>query len=299
MRRAVILTAIVALIFLVELIPQMVAVEANPYNYISPYIFIESPDASPWVIYQTTSIPIEVEVLPAPKTNLVDLSYILDGGPNVKLSITITETSATYFGKGTLGNLTNGYHTVTALSVDSKGNVLSESTKFLVNTTLIFPALLLSPNNTTYYSKEIPLTYTINDPKYTVFYRLDNSRQTQLTGNTTLSGLSEGQHTITAHATDHKTDTGLYSKQTANFIIDTTYPTPTPSPILPTSPTATDSTGNSISVPLSTLIVVLLVSVIIIVSLLLLLYRRRARSKELQYTPKTENQNKTEKMKIA
>ncbi len=232
-----ILTSFLVIIFLMEPLIQFGDVEANPYNYISPYLFIESPDASPWVIYQTTSIPIEVEVLPAPKTNLVELSYILDGGSNVKLSITRYETSLTCFGKGTLTNLTDGYHKVTAVSVDSKGNVLSDSTTFLVNTTLRFPALLLSPNNTTYYSKEIPLTYTINDPKYTVYYQLDDSsKQIILTGNTTLSGLSEGQHTIKAVATDLETGTGIYSKQTANFTIDTINPTPTPTPTVPEFP---------------------------------------------------------------
>ena len=234
MRRAVFaLNAILMIIFLLQPLSQMVAVEANPYNVISPYLFIESPDASPWVIYQTTSIPIEVEVLPAPNTNLVEISYILDGAPNVKLSITRYETSLTCFGKGTLNNLTDGYHKVIAVSVDSKGNVLSDSTTFLVNTTLRFPTLLLSPNNITYYSKEIPLTYTINDPKYWVYYQLDNLKQMHLTGNTTLSSLSEGQHTITAVASDHKTGTGLYSKQIANFTIDTINPSPTPTPTVP------------------------------------------------------------------
>ncbi len=234
MRRAVLaLTAVLVIVFLMVSLTQMVAVKANPwsvYTFMEPHVFIESPDASPWVIYQTTSVPIEVQVLPAPKTISVELSYILDGAPNVKLRITRYETSVTCFGKGTLSNLTNGHHKVKAVSVDSKGNVLSDSTTFLVNTTLRFPTLLLSPNNNTYYSKEIQLNYTINDPKYTVYYRLDDSRQTTLADNTTLSELSEGQHTITVHATDHKTDTGLYSKQTANFTVDTINPTPTPTP---------------------------------------------------------------------
>lgn len=104
---------------------------------------------------------------------------------------------------------------------------MSDSITFLVNTTFRFPTLLLSPNNSTYNSKEIPLTYTIDDSKYLVYYELDNSRQTRLTGNTTLSGLSEGQHTIRAFAADFMTDTGIYSKQTANFTIDTINPTPT------------------------------------------------------------------------
>ncbi len=232
MRRAIFaLTTVLVIIFLIQPLSQMVVVEANPwsvYTFSKPHVFIESPDAIPWVIYQTTSIPIEVQVLPAPKTSLVELSYILDGSPNVKLSITKYETSLTCTGKGTLSNLTDGYHKVTVVSVDSKGNVLSDSATFLVNTTLIFPTLLLSPNNITYYSKEIPLTYTVNDPKYSVSYQLDNLKQIHLTGNTTLGGLSEGQHTIIAGATDLKTGTGLYSKQIANFTIDTINPTPTP-----------------------------------------------------------------------
>jgi len=266
-----ILTAVLVIIFLMQPIAQMGVVEANPYNVISPYLFIESPDASPWVIYQTTSIPIEVEVLPAPKTILVELSYILDGGPNVKLRIIRYENSVNCFGKGTLNNMTDGYHKVTAVSVDSNGNVLSDSTTFLVNTTLRFPTLLLSPNNTTYYSKEIPLTYTINDPKYSVSYQLDNLRQTQLTGNTTLSELSEGQHTITAHATDHKTDTGLYSKQTANFEINTTKPAPTSTP----TPTPIEVGGNdSIILSNSELIIAVIIVVGICMILGLLLKRR-------------------------
>lgn len=237
MRRAVFaLTVVLVIVLLVESLTQFGAVEANPYNVMSPYIFIESPAASPWVIYQTASIPIEVHVLPAPNTDLVDLSYILDDSPNVKLSIIKYETSLTCYGKGTLYNLTDGYHKVTAVSVDSKGNVLSDSTTFLVNTTLRFPTLLLSPNNITYYSKEIPLTYTISDPTNWVYYQLDDSKQIHLTENTTLAGLSEGQHTITTVATDLKTRTGIYSKQTANFTIDTTNPTPTPSPSIPEFP---------------------------------------------------------------
>lgn len=269
MRKAVYATAILIIIFLA----QSVAVEANPYNFMSPYLFIESPDASPWVIYQTNNIPIEVQVLPAPNTNIVEISYILDGSPNVKLGIIRFETSLTCVGKGTLGNLTDGYHKVTAVSTDSKGNVLSHSTTFLVNTTLRFPTLLLSPNNITYYSKEIPLTYTINDPKYTVYYRLDNSsKQMTLMGNTTLSGLSEGQHTITAVASDLKTGTGLYSRQITNFTIDTTNPTPTATPYLPPDRNAPHLDPTFYLIPISIILAIIITSIVI--------YRRKLASKQ-------------------
>jgi len=249
---------------------QVKVAEANPYNFISPYLFIESPDASPWVIYQTNSIPLEVEVLPAPKANLVEISYILDGTPNVKLSITRYETSLTCTGKGTLENLTEGYHKLTAVSVDSKGNVLSDSTTFLVNTTIRFPSLLLTPTNTTYYSKEIPLTYTIDDPKYWVHYQIDNLKQVHLTGNTTLMGLSEGQHTIIAVASDYETRSGLYSKQTANFTIDTTNPIPTATPYLPTNRNAPHLDPTFYLLPISIILAIIIVAIVI--------YRRRKKA---------------------
>jgi hypothetical protein len=238
------LTTLLMILFLMEPLAQMVAVKANPYNYIKPQIFIESPTLAKSEIYQTTSIPIEVTVYPGPKINLVDIYYILDGGPNIKLSITRYENSVGYFGRGTLDNLTNGYHTLKgSLISDYQGKILSDSITFLVNTTFRFPTLLLSPNNSTYNSKEIPLTYTIDDSKYLVYYELDNSGQTRLTGNTTLSGLSEGQHTIKAFAADFMTDTGIYSKQTANFEINTTKTAPTSTP----TPTPIEVGGNDSS----------------------------------------------------
>jgi hypothetical protein len=233
MRRAVYVAAMLLLVFLVISIAQSGVVDANP-NFISPYLSIDSPNA--YRIYQTTSVPIEVHVLPAPNTNLVDLSYILDGAPNVKLSIIRYENTHTCTGKGTMYNLTDGYHKVIVLSTDSKGNVLSDSNTFLVNTTFRYPTFLLSPQNITYYSNEIPLTYSL-DKQLGAEYSLDNSGYKQLRdGNTTLTGLSEGQHIITV--TEFSVDDGIYSIQAANFTVDTTNPSPvpTPSPTVPEFP---------------------------------------------------------------
>jgi hypothetical protein len=225
MRKAVWVTAILVIVILT----QMVAVEANPFE---PNIFIDSPLQYPEDIYQTPNIPIEVGVMPFETgRQFNDIYYSLDSGPNIKLGITRYETATTITGKGTLENLTNGYHTFSAFSTDTQGNTLSTSRTFLVNTTFSFPTLLLSPNNITYYSEEIPLTYSLGDSKYEVFYQLDGKGHTRLTDNITLSDLSEGQHTITVRASNL---TGvLYSEQTANFTIDTINPTPTPTPTVP------------------------------------------------------------------
>jgi hypothetical protein len=233
------LTSFLVIIFLMQPLSQMVAVTANPYSYIKPNLVINSPNPANTEIYQTTSMPIEVIVYPGQNTTLVDIFYILDGGPNIKLNLIRYENSVACYGRGTLDNLTDGYHTLRAFSHDAQGNLVSDyqgkilscSLTFLVNTTFRYPTLLLSPMNSTYnFGEEVPLTYTIDDSKYIAYYQIDNSGQTRLTGNTTLTGLSQGQHTITAHASDQ---TGTYAKQTANFTIETFNRSPTAAPTVP------------------------------------------------------------------
>ena len=234
-----ILTSFLVIIFLMQPITQMVTVKANPYSFIKPNLSINSPSPANTEIYQTTSVPMEVVVYPGQNTTLADIFYILDGGPNIKLDIVRYENSVACYGRGAIDNLTDGFHTLRAFSHNAQGNlianyqgkILTSSITFLVNTTFRYPTLLLSPMNITYnIGEDIPLTYIIDETKYTVYYQLDNSVQTRLTGNTTLSGLSQGQHIITAHASDQ---TGTYSKQTANFTIETFNPSPTAAPTVP------------------------------------------------------------------
>ena len=217
MRRAVLaLTTILAIVFLIQPLAQMVSVKANPFNY--PTIGIVSPETSQAEIYQNTSIPIEVSVYPhTTNTGFVDIFYSLDGGSNITLSIFRYETSSGYFGRGTLVNLTNGYHTLKAFSTDTQGNIISDSKIFLVNTTYRFPTFLLSPLNSTYNSNEVPLTYTV-DEQIGAEYRLDNSGYNLLQGNKTLTKLSEGKHIIIVKAFGAD---GIYSKQIAYFEINT------------------------------------------------------------------------------
>ena len=243
-RWAVLATAIIVAAFLMAPLAQKGVVDANPGFFQDPIIDIESPRLYPSDIYQETSIPMEVSVFPGSQRAFVDIYYSLDGGPNVNLSIITYENSLSIFGKGTLDNLTDGYHTVEAYSTDTQGSTISTSTKFLVNTTIKFPSFLLSPTNTAYYTKEIPLTYTIDDSKYYISYSIDGHGTYQLDGNTTLPELSDGQHTITIRAANFPT--GLYSKQTATFTIDTTFPAPPEISIL----TPLNQTYNDSSVPL-------------------------------------------------
>jgi hypothetical protein len=222
-------TAILVTFFLMAPLAKKGVVEANPRLFECSTIQIDSPNYYPADIYQETSIPIEVRVSPFPTgIEFVDMYYSLDDGPNIPLSIFTLEDSTAFFGKGTLDNLTDGNHTLKAYSTDTQGNTISTSRTFLVNTTIRFSPFLLSPTNTTYYSKDIPLTYTIDGSKYVVSISIDKYAGYRIDGNTTLPELSEGQHKITAIAYD--LNGVIYSKQKANFTIDTTSPTPTSTP---------------------------------------------------------------------
>ena len=129
MRRGVFaLTAVLVLIFLMQPIAQMGGVKANPFN--TPTVTIVSPKP----IVHTKSAPVDIIAYPH-KTNLVfsKLTYSLDGSPNQTLSIYTIPSSSGYFGKGSLDNLAEGFHTFDVFSFDSQGNVMHSNTTFQVD----------------------------------------------------------------------------------------------------------------------------------------------------------------------
>lgn len=136
-------TAILVTLFLMAPLAQFGGVEANPAIplYYDPTIRIDSPHLYEERVYEEVRIPIKVDVFPGrPYRKFVKIYYSLDGGSNITLDITAYETSSGIFGKGTLANLTDGYHTVEAYSVDTQGNTISDSTTFIVNTTYPTPS---------------------------------------------------------------------------------------------------------------------------------------------------------------
>jgi len=65
------------------------------------------------------------------------------------------------------------------------------------------PAIaIFSPQNTTYATSSVPLTFTVNEPVSWMGYSLDGQPNATVTGNTTLTGLSTGAHRITVYAND-------------------------------------------------------------------------------------------------
>jgi VCBS repeat-containing protein len=66
----------------------------------------------------------------------------------------------------------------------------------------------LSPENKTYNTTEIPLTFNINESGSWTRYKLHNSTVAELDGNTTITQLSLNKHSLTVYATDTASNTG-------------------------------------------------------------------------------------------
>ena len=81
---------------------------------------------------------------------------------------------------------------------------------------------VVSPENTTYTSSEVPLILSVNRPTTWMKYSLDGSASMNVTGDTVLSGLSDGEHTIKVYVND--TFGNLAASDTVNFTVDTSAP---------------------------------------------------------------------------
>jgi len=68
---------------------------------------------------------------------------------------------------------------------------------------------VLSPQNITYTKTSVPLTFTVNEPASWMGYSLDGQPNATITGNTTLTGLSEGAHSVTVYANDTSGNMGF------------------------------------------------------------------------------------------
>ena len=81
-----------------------------------------------------------------------------------------------------------------------------------------------SPQATTYNSSDIPLNFTVDKPHSWVSYSLDNQINATIDGNNTLTGLSEGHHSLTLFANDSMGYAG--TTQTINFTVATSTEAP-------------------------------------------------------------------------
>lgn len=99
----------------------------------------------------------------------------------------------------------------------------SSSVSFTVD---VSPSVsVLSLVNKTYDVSEVPLEFTVNEPYSRVSYSLDGQDNVTISGNTTLTGLSNGEHNVTVYATDEAGNTG--ASETIHFNVEVPEPFPT------------------------------------------------------------------------
>jgi plastocyanin len=165
-----------------------------------PSILILSPQNKS---YNTINIPLSF-TLNEPTSWM---AYRLDQGTNV----TITQSS-------TLSGLSEGSHIVTVYANDTVGNMGSSSSRHFTVDTLAPTIQVISPENKTYGTNSVSLNFIVGEATALISYSLDGQANTTITGNTTLSTLPEGSHTILVYATDLAGNTG--ASETVYFTIE-------------------------------------------------------------------------------
>jgi hypothetical protein len=111
--------------------------------------------------------------------------------------------------------------------VDRQGwifpSVLVHAESEIVNFTQALVTEITSPENRTYDTGIIPLNFTVNAVVSQITYSLDGEENATIAGNTTLTGLANGDHNITVYATDEAGNTGV--SETMYFSVDVPFPT--------------------------------------------------------------------------
>ena len=216
------ITAIIIFAFIGSFMAGMQTLEAANAQYAPPpSIEIFSPIPSP-AVHSNASVmlSVRVNVLPS-ESDITFIRYSLDGKANNTISNLTKEDNVWYwtttvgvFAQGkafsieaSLGNLTDGHHTLTVYAHYTEGKEMSKSREFKVDTNYKPwnppEIVLLSPQNQTYTSTELQLTFATNETILSANYLLDNrgGNASQslmgLMGNTTLTGLSNGIHKLT------------------------------------------------------------------------------------------------------
>ena len=69
--------------------------------------------------------------------------------------------------------------------------------------------VILSPQNVTYATNFVPLSFTVDEATSWIGYNLDNQANVTITGNTTLTDLAEGLHTIIVYGNDTSGNMGI------------------------------------------------------------------------------------------
>jgi hypothetical protein len=161
--------------------------------------------------------------------------------------------------KQTFQNVSDGNHTIVITAWGGGGYAkgltwcyYDMTTVSVVNFTIDATPLkvsILSVENKTYDSSDIPLNFTLSKKTSLIAYSIDGQDNRTVYGNTTLTGLPNGAHNLTVYAWDASGKVG--SSETVTFIIAK----PKPPEPFPTAPVATVSGTLAVIVAAAVLLV--------------------------------------------
>jgi hypothetical protein len=156
--------------------------------------------------YNSNAIPL---IIVATKPVLLD--YSLDGEPNVKLA-----TNATLVG------LSDGNHNLIFNAADAAGNSALDRVYFAVDTKtpiISNSSINVNADNAT----EASLYFTLDEPAQWIGYSLDDKENITIKGNTTLTNLPSGKHSLTIYSNDTAGNMGV--SDTIYFNVPEPFPT--------------------------------------------------------------------------
>ena len=270
------ITIILVLIMILVGVKATKVVEANFYPFGIPAVEKRSPYSAPY-IYVTPNVDLSFDYnVQKNLTQVASFSYSLDKNTNITLTSEVTDLFSDFNRYSVfkpLGNLANGNHTLTVYAYFTNETVSSIiDITITVDTAFIPPKpFILSPlNQTTYNTNEVPLIYTIDSKIFHSYYSLDTANyafgRIEFTGNTTLTNLSEGSHTLrlSLETESHSLLRYEYFFLTVSFTIDSNQSTPTATPTEEPTPEPNLSIDPNFSLysGLALLIIILVVSAV-------------------------------------
>jgi N-acetylneuraminic acid mutarotase len=141
------------------------------------------------------------------------LGYSLDGQDNVTVS-----------GNATVSSLSEGVHSLVIYAEDIAGDVgASERITFTVDASPLNIAVL-SPEAKAYGASDVPLVFVVSAHVSHMKYSWDGQDNVTATGNVTLNGLSEGEHSVTIYTWDQAGN--VVASEMVTFTVDTSEPFP-------------------------------------------------------------------------
>lgn len=126
------------------------------------------------------------------------------------------QVNATIQGPIELVGLPQGSHNIVIYANDSLGNMGVSNIVFFSIDTIGPDITIITPQNQSYDSTDIQLSFITNENVTRLAYRLDGFEEAPILGNVTLLALSEGSHRLTVYAAD---ELGNVAEKTVYFSV--------------------------------------------------------------------------------